>query len=424
MVVSGVSAFDPPESVPGKLPRRWVIVAACFFIAVMTYGCTYSFGIFFRPMRQDFGWTSAATSGVFSMHILSYCWFSILSGWAVDRFGGRATISLGSIFIGLGLLLTSQAKSLLHIYIGYGLLAGAGMSTVYGPLQAITLRWFEKQKGLALGIVSSGIGTGAVMGPILASYLISLYGWRFCYILMGLVIGLSVITVAVLFLGKAPPLTGEDRERQAPVTVFERNSGIRGTFSIPALSQVSAFWLLAGINLMIGFGLQTMIVHTVPFAQETFGLSSIAAAGALSNMGVASIFGRLIMGAVSDHIGRKRALIISTLTEGFMIMALANSPNASAFYIFAIFYGFAYGGHAPQIPGLTGELFGLQRLGTIIGVLLIFYGAGAALGPFMAGYVVDTGGSYRIALVLGGIAMFLSTGLSLLIGGPRVAATR
>lgn len=431
-----MSVFHSIKSSQGRLSYRWIVVLACFFIAAMSYGGMYSFGVFFKPMREDCGWTSAATSGIFSVYALTYCSLSILSGLAVDRFGGRVTIGLGGLFIGLGLLVTSQATSLWHIYISYGLLAGAGMSTIYGPLQVIVSRWFKKQKGLALGIVSSGIGAGTLTIPPLASYLISLYGWRSCYIIMGVAIGVCVTMTAVLFLGKNPSSNSANLEEQTLASTFERDKSANdcardddrnlgsSKFSIQKLLRVQAFWLLAVISLMVSFGMQMIMVHTIPYLEEAFKFSSIAAAAVLSNMGLASIFGRLIMGAVSDHIGRKKALAISTLIEGIMMMVLVNSSNIGAVYLFAILFGFGYGGHAPQTPALIGELFGLQRLGTFLGILLIFYGIGAALGPFLAGYIRDITGSYKIAFSLGGLAMFVATSLALLIRESKVTEIR
>jgi len=415
-----------PPSVPVKntqaketvLIYGWTVVIVSFFIAILAYGGIYSFGIFFKSLQEDLGWSAAATSGVFSLYLLSYCFFSIFSGWAVDRLGPKIIISLGGFFIGLGFLLASNVYRLWHIYFCYGLFIGIGISAVYAPLLATTSRWVEKRRGLALGIVSSGIGAGNVFVPLLASYLISQYGWRTSYIIMGSLAGGGITILAVLYLKKDPPLKKYVQKNAEPNN--KTGTCIFESYSIRKIFLFEAFWLLALVYLMVGFGLQMMIVHIVPHIVKVFRTSQIIAAGVFSIMGASSIAGRLLMGAISDIIGRKSVLIICVLLEGIAILTLINTLNDYALYLFAVLFGFGFGGHNPQFPALTGELFGLAKMGSIIGLHLIFYGISGAFGSFLAGSVLDRTGSYYNAFGLAGIAMLLAAAFSLKIKRPQL----
>jgi MFS family permease len=408
----------------------WLVVAASFFVAAAAYGGAYSFGIFFKPLREDFGWTSAATSGAFSLYILFYCLVAPLSGWAVDRFGPRITIGLGGLFIGSGLLLTSQVNALWQIYLTYGLILGSGMSTAYGPMLTTVSRWFTKRRGLALGIVTAGIGAGILIISPLATYLISAYGWKLSYIILGPVVG-AIVMIAALLLRKDPSAIGmaTDGNMLSEISYQDKNSkDLEGNniirdnkeFSFGEAVGTKTFWLLCVMHGTTGFGLQIMLLHIVPYVQEGPKLHPMIAATVFSTIGVASIIGRLIAGAASDYIGRKMALAIATFIEGVMIIGLMSSSSASMLYLFAAVFGFGYGGHVPQFPALTGELFGLSRMGTILGTNAVFYGIGGALGVFLAGHIFDTTGSYLIAFSLAAITMILTAAIALLLKKPKL----
>lgn len=393
-----------------------IIVIASFIIAVLAYGCIYSFGVFFKSLREDLGWSAAATSGVFSLYLLSYCCFGTLSGWAVDRFGPKIVITIGGIFIGSGFLLTSYVYKLWHIYVYYGLLVGIGMSAIYGPLLVTTSRWIHKRRGLALGIVSSGIGVGNVLLPFLASHLILQYGWRTSYSIMGSLAGGGIIILAILLLRKDPSFR-KYMQSNSKLNV-EGHTDIVENYPMMKIFFVQVFWLFAVVYLMVGFGLQMMILHVVPYIVKMFKTSPLIAAGVFSIMGASSIVGRLSMGAMSDFIGRKQALIICVLLEGVAILTFINMASVYAPYIFAVLFGFGFGGHTPQFPGLTGELFGLEKMGSITGLYQIFYGVGGAFGSFLAGVVLDRTDSYSNAFALAGIAMLLAAAFSLKLRRP------
>ena len=174
---------------------------------------------------------------------------------------------------------------------------------------------------------------------------------------------------------------------------------------------------------MVGFGLQMILAHVVAYVQEGPKFSLLFAATILSTIGAASIAGRLIMGASSDRIGRKKSIAICTSIEGIMILGLLGSSSATGLYLCAAAYGFGYGGHVPQFPAMVGELFGFSRLGTILGMEMIFYGIGGALGPFLAGHIFDTTGAYTIAFTLAALAMLVAAVLSLFLKQPSVTGT-
>ncbi|MFC1816985.1 MFS transporter [Thermodesulfobacteriota bacterium] len=400
--------------------HRWTVVIASFFVTVMVYGGSYSFGVFFKPLREDFGWTTAATSGAFSLLMFSYCALGIVSGLAVDRFGPRTTVGIGGLLMGLGFLLNSRISTLWQIYMTHGILLGPGMSTAYTPLLTTISRRFTRWRGLALGIVTAGGGVGTFIIPPFVSYLISNHGWRLSYLILGPLVGGTLIGAA-FFLKKDRSQIRGVVDKKTGATKMKGNGVTSDAtdFSLRRAFGTKNFWFLCLMNLTVGFGVQMMIVHIVPYAQQGLRLSPMIAATVLGTIGAGGIVGRLTMGAASDRIGPGRALAVATSIEGAMIIGIMSSSRAWMLHLFAAIFGFGYGGHVPQFPGLAGKLFGLRRMGTILGTQAILYGVGGAFGPFLAGHIFDRTGSYANAFVLAATGMFLTAASTLFIKRPK-----
>jgi len=396
----------------------WIIVSACFLVVTITHGTVYSFGVFLIPLRKSFDCTSAAISGAYSLCMFLYAGFGIFVGWGVDRYGPKTTTMVGGFLLGLGLLLTSQVNALWQLYVTYGLI-GMGMSSGYAPLLSTVSRWFVQRRGLALGIMTTGVGVGPLIIAPLASYLVSTYGWRLSYLVIGC-FAVFIIAAAWLLkkspeeIGIFPDDAAYDPNVPEPKTQANKGRPECSVFSLEEALSTKAFWLLSSIALMVGTGLQMVLAHVVAYG-EGKGMSSISAATVLSTISGASVAGRITMGMISDWIGRRKTLAICVFTEGIMILWLTGSSSAWMLFLFGAIFGFCYGGHTPQFPALTAEILGLGHMGAILGAILVFWGAGAALGPVLAGHVLDVTGSYSSAFLMGAVAMFVAGTLTFLL---------
>ena len=232
----------------GKLYYGWIVLLACFVIGVIGPGMQLSFGVFFKSLEADFALTRASTSGVFSAHLLLALVFSIVGGWALDRYGPRTVVTLMGIFTGLSLLLTSRADALWYLYISYSLLLAMGMGAIFPVLMSIASRWFIKRRGLAIGIVASGMHVGMIIVPPLSAYLISGHGWRTSYFILSL-IGFSLIIPFALLLRRAPGEVaaspkGENPEDSNLNSAEERAHNEPGGFSLLQAAKTRNFWML------------------------------------------------------------------------------------------------------------------------------------------------------------------------------------
>ena len=400
----------------------WVIVAASFVVASITYGTVFSFGVFMTPLREYFGATSAAISGAYSLAMLVFSCSGIIAGWGVDKYGPRITTLLGGLLLGLGLLLTSQVRTVSQLYLTYGLI-GIGLSSAHSPLMTTVSRWFVRRRGLALGILSAGIGGGPLVMAPLSAYLIYTGGWRFAYLVLACGAGI-IMAAALLLKGSPKNIKGLPNVEMNNLSISpqrtkasELTSELSG-FSLRGAISTKSFWQLGVVFLAIGLSAQMVKVHVVPYG-ESQGMSPMTAATVLSVLSGISVVGRIMMGMASDWIGRRKALVICVFTEGAMILWLIGASSVWMFFLFGVIYGFGYGGHGPQLPALAGETLGLSHMGTILGSLNFFWGIGGAIGPVLAGLLLDATGSYSSAFMVGAAGMFLATAMGFLIKTPE-----
>jgi len=402
----------------------WVVVATLLVIGIIGFGISLSFGVFFKPLLEEFGSTRVLTSGIFSVYMILGSMFAILGGWALDRYGARVVVILMGFFTGLSLLLTSQANAPWHLFVNYSLLLAVGV----GPLFTITMstvsRWFTEKRVLAIGIVGSGMGIGPVVMAPISAWLISSYDWHTAYIIMGAIVFPIVIPCALL-LRKAPievAALSEAKPSAANNLSTSKQQGYSGPGELSVLQAVKTrnFWFLFFIWLFMAFCLLLVMTHIVPHAIDS-GMSPIKAASILSLTSALSIPGRILVAKVSDSVGWKQASLGCALLMAGAMLLLIQPSNPLMFYLFAVIFGFSQGGAGPPIVAQFGNIFGLRHIGVIMGALNVGWAIGAALGPASGGYIFDTSGSYIPAFSAGMAAALIIVVLILLVRTPTTS---
>ena len=399
-----------------KLFYGWVVVAVFLVIGITLYGIHFSFGVFFKSIESEFSLTRAATSAILSANLLLAGVYSFFAGWALDRYGPRLVVLLMGIFTGLSLVLTSQTNALWQLFITYSLLLAMGTGPLYVvPMSAVS-RWFDKKRGLALGLSSVGVGLGTLVMAPFATYLITNFNWHTAYLVIGLIAWLVVIPLSML-LKKEPREVGalSDRVKSYATEVKSEEDGIQPIgYSWSQLFRTRSFWLFVFIWFLFAACLFLIFTHLVPHVTD-IGFSAGQAAVVLSLIGVASIPGRLLMGIVSDRLGRKLAPIICTLLQSGTMVWLVFAQDLWSLYLFALIFGFVYSGFGISGAALISDTFGLSKIGTIFGLLEISFGIGAAIGSAFGGIIFDVSHSYSIAFLIGVGAMLVATLLITLI---------
>lgn len=369
----------------------------------------YTFGVFFKPLASDLGSSRAALSGAYSLFMLNNGIFSMVWGHLSDRFGPARTGVLSGFLMALGLALSSQVNSLWQFYLTYGLLAGIGMGGNFSIAMGTTARWFHKKRGMALGIVAAGAGIGTLIILPLAERLIAAYGWSGAYLTLGVTIGVIVITSA-LFLRSKPADIGLQPYGFGPQLSQPEINKTKLTTDAPDTTVRNAartrfLGMLLLIYFLFSFGQQMIMVHLVNYTTDQ-GIIPIVAATLVSVIGIGGIAGRTGMGAVSDRIGSKNALLVCCIILTLSLVWLIFTRELWMFYLFAIVFGFAYGGEVPQMPTLIGEFFGLGAVSALVGTIVFAISISAALGSWAGGQIFDTTHSYTLAFIIAVICSF------------------
>ncbi len=386
-----------------------VIAAAC--IMFVAWGANRSFGIFLEPILNEFGWTRASISGVFTLVLIIMGSASITAGRLSDRFGPRPLLLVCCLFLGLGHLLVSQVKSIGQFYIFYGVITGIGMSGLYAPLMSVVVRWFVKRRILMSSMLTASAAVGVMSFPLISSLLISSYGWRTSYLILGGIV-LATTVCGALFIRRSPDEIGILPYGYSESTEMDLNLQTEG-FSLGEAFRTRQFWLLTTVVFTDKFLINVTVVHIVIHAMG-LGISTTPAASILSIAAGISIPARIIVGAVADWIGHKRALTIclGISTAAFLLAMVARS--LWSLYLFAVLFGSGLWAASAVLSGMAAELFGLKSHGAIYATMWLVGCIGGAVGPVLAGHIFDITGSYQLAFVIsvlvniGGIIALLS----------------
>jgi MFS family permease len=374
----------------------YLVVLAGFLILVLMYGTLYSFGVFFKPVLMEFGWTRAITSGAYSLCFLLSGVVAIAAGRLNDKFGPRAVMSCSGFLLGIGYFLMAKIATIWELYLCYGVIVGVGMGGGIAPSLSTVARWFVKRRGLMTGLTIAGTGTGTLVTPLVANWLISTYNWRTSFTIIG-------IAVVILIVGLAQFLIRDPgRKGLSPYgagTVADRSNLDAAGLSLQEAVRTAQLWILFAIYVFAGFFVQVIIVHVVIHATG-LGISPVSAASVLSVAGVGSLVGRIMGGGVSDRFGNKPTVISALILTGAGFIWLLVARELWMLYIFAIIFGLAYGEILCMMSLLPAELFGLRSQGVILGIIIFASTVGGGIGPVVAGRIFDITGNYQIAFMI------------------------
>lgn len=399
----------------------WIIVGASMIIGVSAYGTYYSFTLFYPHLVEAFGWSRAGISGAMSAGLIAYGAFAVPVGWCVDRFGPKPTIAIGGVLFGCGTALGSQVTELWHLYALYGGVTAIGMGAAWAPLVSTISRWFERRRGLAVGLGSIGGGTGTFFVAPLSDYLIATLGWREAYLWLGAISG-GLIVCAAMLLARDPATrgvlpfgaaggTGETADcwndgarsdGQGVAPDFDGLGSIMRTWLFWRMALTFGFWWFAGA---------IVYVQLAPFVLEK-GFDLSLAALALVFLGAGNALGKIVMGLINDRFGELRAYQLAILTAAVSMLALGFSEQRFVLLAMCAVVGFGFGGASTQLTTVSVRLFGLKSIGALMGAVLALVGLVGAGGPLISGLIYDARGSYTQAYLLGAGVFVASLALS------------
>jgi MFS family permease len=406
-----------PQTAPARLFYGWIVLAACFLITFLASGTMMAFGIFINPMADDMGWSHSALS-------FTYAISSIVSGLGILGVGTlmhahsvRQLLLLGTLIHGVGLYATSTVTSVEGFYFWYGLVTSLGRSVFLISTAALITRWFEKRQGFAMGLTMAGNGLGPFIFSPLVTWVILRWDWQTAFVMLSVTVSATSV-LACLFLRNYPHEMGlvpfgVDRDAAPPTTPSGSQRSTRSVGSVwRDILRMEGFWTLAVINFFCCMCHSVPLVHIVVFAQHA-GLSSFASAWVLALMSLSAVAGRVAWGVFADRHGARLTLIFTLFIQGTLVLWLVNAEDPAIFFLYALFWGFGYGGVNTQYGVVAREIYGPRGFGPGYSGQMCFAMVGMATGGFLGGYLYDISNGYAVSWLISFAAGLVSALLAM-----------
>ncbi|MBI4330527.1 MAG: MFS transporter [Chloroflexi bacterium] len=382
----------------------YVIVAAGFIIWFTVWGIHQSFGVFLKPLLEEFTWDRADVVLAYSIVGLIQACLNIFMGWLTDRLGPRFVITVFGSLAGIAYLLLSRITELWQFQLIFSLTAITNSATMIA-LMATIARWFIKKQAFMTSIVQAGVGLGGFFFAPLTAWLVVTYGWRPAYAVLG-IIALSAIIIPGLLFRRDPREIGRLPDGETMSTGAETRQRIArtqvGGLSLRQAIRTRPFWVLVAIFFAFGFCRSTFLPHIAAYVQDA-GFTLTDGANVIAILTVSSILGRLSMGRVGSRAAFVAAFALTTLS---LVWGMY-TRQIWGLYLFAFAFGIGWGAQAVLRFTAAAQTFGLASIGLLLGALTFAESLASAGGSYFAGWAFDITGSYDPAFI-SGIAISLA----------------
>jgi sugar phosphate permease len=411
----------------------WLIVALAFVTMGIGVNARTAFSLLFPPILGEFGWDRGVTAGAFSFGFLVSAAFSPLLGRLVDRRGPRIMVELGVVLIGLGLLLVTIVHQPWHLYLTLGVLVGGGSVCLGYSGHALFLpNWFVRRRGLAISIAFSGVGVGSIVLLPWVQTVIARAGWRQACVTLGIVVLIVLVPLNLLVrrrpedLGLLPDGDAAPRDPRAaahPANVVDP-VWAAVDWTLGRAVRTTRFWWIAVAYFCGLFSWYAVQVHQTKYLIE-IGFSATLAAWALGLVSLAGIPGQVVLGHVSDRVGREFVWTLGNL--GFvlcfaLLLLMRQSPTPLLLYSMVLAQGALGYGVTSVFGAIPAEIFQGRHYGTIFGTVSLCAVVGGAVGPWLTGFLHDVTGSYVVAFWIAIGCSFVSAALIWLAAPRKVRA--
>lgn len=379
----------------------------------------YTFGVFVTPLMQEFGWSQTDAFAALFLATLTITFVAPFFGALVDRMGARRVIIVGLVLEAV--IIASfyfQNDSVYTFYLRYIALAIFGLGTTHIAFTRIIALWFDRQRGLALGIALAGVGIGGFAWPLLSQWAIDAFGWRTAYLVVAAAIIIVGCTTILLVIRDSPQAMGLQPDGD-PTPTDGKPRGLPPGMTLKESLATRHFWIMLAAFLLIGVSVTSLQVHLVPLLRGR-GVSAMQAANALSILAIALVFGRVAAGWLMDRFFAPRVAIAFLLGPIVAIFLLASGVTGWLAIVAGILTGLAAGAEVDVTAYLASRYFGLRYFSSVYAWYYSSYSLGAGVGPLITASAVDRFGGYNeILFVHVGLLSLAAVLLALLPRFPQ-----
>ncbi len=391
-LLSPLVSFLFVNNIGGNKLNRWLVVLGAILIQI-NLGAVYAWSLFNQPLMDKFGWAKEDIVVTFSITIAVFALTTIFAGRLQDRIGPRWVATIGGILLGVGLILSSQATTLFQLYFFYGVVGGIGIGMTYVCPLSACVKWFPDKRGFISGVAVAGFGLGGLIYKPVIGYLIDTFGVSSSFFYLGILYFVLVVTGAQLL--KNPP-----NDDLTSTTSSKKTND----FSPAQMLKTYQFYLLWTMFLFGSVSGLLVISFAVDIGVDLVKLNVEQAANAVMVIALFNAAGRILLGKISDRIGRKNTLvIIYALTALIMFYMSTGFMNYPIYLIAVSFIGFGFGGFLALFPSVTADYYGTKNIGTNYGFMYQAYGLSAFAGPFIIKAI-----SFTQAFILAGFICVLA----------------
>jgi len=374
--------MSDPQQI-NETPYGWVIVAVATLCLTAGFGANLTVSILVAPFQTEFGWSRADISFAYTLLAIGAGGGGLIWGVLSDRFGAKKIAYIGAIFLSACPILISFQSDLYVIYSLYFVMGAVGFGCLFTPILALVGLWFDKRKGLAIGIVTAGGALGQGLIPFAERLMISAWGWREAMLYLG--ISYFIALMPALYLLKTPPVLA-----QATAGTLKSN---QNSWEMP--HGISLTWLsIAGVFCCICMAAPLM--HLIPLGMD-IGLDPKTAASLLFVLMVSGVFGRLFFGTMADKVGGLKAYFVASVGQTAMVFWFTQTNSLPLLYVISVLFGFSFSGVMTCLLICAREAAPIRITGLAVSIVGATGWIGMGTGGFQAGYYYDLTGSYVTA---------------------------
>ncbi len=380
--VDGVEHFE-------ERPYGWVIVAIATMCLAFAFGTNVTVPVLVKPFEQDFGWNRAAIAMAYTALTIGAAAGGLFWGSLSDKIGAKRIIFFGVVMMSGALIFVGHQDRLWMIYLLYFVIGGFGFACIFTPLLALVGLWFNRRKGLAIGIVTAGGAIGQGIAPIVFQAMISAYNWRDAIAYLG--IGYLAIILPLLLLLRPPPVlvTSAAKVSRSDTNLW----GLSHRITIPWLGLAGIFCCICMV---------APIIHLVPLGIG-LSLSPETAVSLLTTLWISAFFGRLFFGALADRVGALYTYFAASFVQTAMVFWFTQTQSLFVLYVLSAVFGFGFAGVMTSLLICAREAAPLRITGFATSVVVTTGWIGMGIGSYQGGYFFDLTGDYAWSY---GIAAF------------------
>ena len=374
--------------------RALAVIIAGFFTVFVAYAVRYAYGLLLPHMLPSLAISKTEAGFIYSSYFIAYTIFSPILGLLADRYDARVLLTFFVALLGAGACLMSLSSGVIQASLFFAL-AGIGHSACWVPVVTVVQRWVsDSRRGTALAVVDLGSASGIAVWSMVMPLIVGAFDWRAGWMSLGL---LALIVACMNFFlvrshpsGDAnPPLPGGAPSSRPPIRAIYR-----------ALFRDRRFWLIGLSYMLIAFSILIPFAFLATYATQELHIPYKSATGLIAVVAIAGVFGKLVLGHISDIVGRLRVMMLCGVFTAAGGLGMAFGQGFSMLVLSAAVFGIGYGAIWAVYAASAQDFFPREHTGSVIGLWTLYLGIGSILSPVMAGWIIDSTGGYRGAFVL------------------------